>query len=258
MNLTDQFREEVKKEGLGEEDSYVPTYRTNIDIMDYTNGNIDPQTGELEVGFDGGKICTIIGKSGVGKSTLAIQMGTNIIDNYDESQLIHYDFERASDRNRIKTLTGWSSDKIRDKYIHLTSGIYAETFYKGIKSLAKLKIKNREDLEMDTGRKDYEGNPIKVLPPTVVLIDSLATMSPKNIENEEELSGGMSASAIAKVNTQIFKRIPSFLKDANIILLVINHITTKIEIGPFSKTKSEINYLKQDESVPGSYFCQAM
>ena len=60
----------------------------------------------------------------------------------------------------------------------------------------------------------------------------------------------MSASAVAKVNTSIFKRIPSFLNDANIILLVVNHITKKIEIG-FNKTKAEINYLKQDENVPG-------
>jgi hypothetical protein len=127
----------------------------------------------------------------------------------------------------------------------LKSDIYAETFYKGIKSLSKLKIKNREKLELDTGKVDDEGQPITVLPPTVVILDSLAVMSPQNIEEEEELSGGMSASAVAKVNTSIFKRIPSFLNDANIILLVVNHITKKIEIG-FNKTKAEINYLKQD------------
>lgn len=43
----------------------------------------------------------------------------------------------------------------------------------------------------------------------------------------------------------------SVLADANLIILAINHLTTKININPFQKTSSDINYLAQDESLPG-------
>jgi hypothetical protein len=48
-----------------------------------------------------------------------------------------------------------------------------------------------------------------------------------------------------------FKRIIPMLKAANIILLVINHINKKIDINPMQRTKSQVAYLKQDESLPG-------
>lgn len=60
----------------------------------------------------------------------------------------------------------------------------------------------------------------------------------------------MSASSIAKTNNAVIKRIPGILKKANITLIIINHITKKIEIG-FTKTQADVNYLKQDETIPG-------
>jgi len=48
-----------------------------------------------------------------------------------------------------------------------------------------------------------------------------------------------------------FKRIIPMLKKANIILFIINHITTKIEINPMMHTKGQLSYLKQGEEVPG-------
>jgi hypothetical protein len=37
----------------------------------------------------------------------------------------------------------------------------------------------------------------------------------------------------------------------NIILLIINHINQKIDINPMQRTKSQVSYLKQGESLPG-------
>ena len=41
------------------------------------------------------------------------------------------------------------------------------------------------------------------------------------------------------------------LKSANIILLMINHINKKIDINPMQRSKAQLSYLKQDESLPG-------
>jgi len=53
------------------------------------------------------------------------------------------------------------------------------------------------------------------------------------------------ATAIAKANTNVFKRIMSPIQNANIIIMLVNHLTQKIDIG-MVHTKAQINYLKQD------------
>ena len=60
----------------------------------------------------------------------------------------------------------------------------------------------------------------------------------------------MSATAAAKTNAAIFKRIIPMLKSANIILFIINHINQKVDINPMMKSKSQVSYLKQNETLP--------
>ena len=246
--LTDMFRDTIKSDKLGTECEYTPNYSSSIDLIDYRNGRIE--NGEILAGVDGGKIVTIVGKSGSGKSTLAIQLACNIVKPFDAGQVIHMDFENATTKARIKTLSGWNDEMIKAKYIHLNQGIYSESLYSLIKATAKIKLENFEKLQIDTGKVDMNGDPIFALPPTVFLVDSWATVVPKNISEEEELSGQMSATAIARQNNSIIKRITSPLQEANITLVIVNHITQKVEIGPV-KTSNTLNYLGQDESIPG-------
>ena len=70
-------------------------------------------------------------------------------------------------------------------------------------------------------------------------------LTPDKLTEEEEISGQMSATATAKMNTAVFKRIVPKLKAANIILFVINHINDKIEANAFVHSKSHVGYLKQ-------------
>jgi RecA/RadA recombinase len=252
FNLTDAFRDTIEKEGLGEESLFTPAHPTGIDLFDYRNGRLE--LGEEKLGVDGGKVFTVIGKSGVGKSTLAIQMAGNIVKPYEHGQVIHLDYERATTRARIQQVTRWSDELIKQKYVLMNRKIYSETLYKMAKSIAEIKTKNFDALKIDTGLVDDKGKPVYTLPPTVILVDSWATMVPKDIADEEELSGSMAASGIAKTNNAIIKRIVGALEEANIILLIVNHITQKIEIGPV-KTQAQLNYLKQDESIPGGTSC---
>jgi RecA/RadA recombinase len=251
-NLTDLFRDTIEKEGLGQEALYTPTYSTGVDLFDYRNGR--SELGVPMVGVDGGRILTIIGKSGVGKSTFAVQVATSIVDPFENGQVIHLDYERATNRARIQQLTRWAEDKIKQKYILVNRQIYSETLYTMVKATAKIKTENFESLKIATGKKDDKGNEVFVLPPTVFLVDSWATVVPKDIAGEEDLSGQMAATAIAKTNNAIIKRITGALEEANIILIIVNHITQKIEIGPV-KTQAQLNYLKQDESIPGGTSC---
>lgn len=244
--LFDLINNTIEKENLGESVEYTPTFSSGIDVMDYRNGRIEK--GEVTTGFDGGKIITVIGKSGSGKSTMAIQMACAMVAPYENGSVFHYDFERATNYARIKTLSGWSDEVIENKYKILQRNIYSESIYKIVKAIDKLKNtpETYDEIKIDTGRKDSKGNPIYMLPPTVILLDSWALMMPEDISEEEKLSGSMSATSIAKVNNAVIKRIAGPLERGNITLIAINHITTKIEINAFAKTQAAINYLKQD------------
>lgn len=248
IDLMSEFEKVCKTKNLGSEIEYIPSYPTNIDIFDYRNGRIE--FGELKLGISGGKILTIIGKSGTGKSTFATQIACNIVNDYDNAQVFHFDFERAASYSRAQVLSGWDDITVKKKYKILNKDIYSESFYKTVKALAELKLENFDIIKIDTGINDDNGNPIYMLPPSVVLVDSWALMTPKDITDEEELSGQMSATSIARVNNSIIKRLVDALIRANIILIVVNHITQKIEIG-YTKTQAELNYLDQNESLPG-------
>ena len=244
--LFDLINETIAKEKLGEEIAFTPTYRSGIDVMDYRNGRIE--RGKTTVGFDGGRIITVIGKSGSGKTSLAIKMACSFVEPYENGNIFHYDFERATNLSRIKTISGWSDETIERKYKNLQRNIYSESIYKIVKSIDKLKNKPEtyDEIKVDSGEVDADGNPIYVLPPTVILLDSWALCMPENVSEEEELSGQMSATSIARVNNSIIKRLAGPLERGNIILIAINHIPQKIEINAFAKTQAAINYLKQD------------
>jgi hypothetical protein len=181
-------------------------------------------------------------------TSLAIKMACSIVEPYENGNIFHYDFERATNVSRVKTISGWSDETIEKKYKNLQRNIYSESIYKLVKSIDKLKNKPEtyDEIKLDSGEVDSDGNPIYVLPPTVILLDSWALTIPEGISEEDELSGQMSATSIARINNSIIKRLAGPLERGNIILIAINHITQKIEINAFAKTQAAINYLKQD------------
>jgi RecA/RadA recombinase len=203
-------------------------------------------------GLSSGRIAMIIGKSGTGKSTLALQMGVNIIKKYENGLMYVFDFEQNNTKERIRMVTGVSEDYY-DKHISIQrNGITTESLLRTLSKIKELKLKNKDELLVDNenGIKDKDGNIIQVLPPTVVIVDSLAMMLPEDNLAEEEIQGSMAATSIAKVNSQFFKKALSICQAANIILIEINHITQQISIG-VTPPSAQVNYLKQDEAISG-------
>lgn len=258
--LADQFRASVAKHKdyrMKEESAPSVAYPTGFLNFDFMNGTVvhvnskDKNFNYYSVGIQDGCIVMLIGRSGCGKTTWAVQTACNIVRPFENGCVFHDDIEGGLTEYRKEILSGFTPEEIQSKYISRNTGITAENFYERIKMIHDIKTKEKEKYTYDTGCLDPYGNHIFKLQPTVYILDSLALLMPSQYTEEEELSGSMSATAAAKTNSMSFKRIQQLVKGANIILMMVNHINKKIDINPMQRTKSQLSYLKQDETLPG-------
>lgn len=232
-------------------------YSTGFLNFDFRNGTIvharcnEKQFKYYSIGVSDGSMIMVIGRSSSGKTTCTIQMAANIIRPFKTSCIFHDDIEGGITEIRKQQLMKMTADEMQEKYIGRNTGITAENFYERLKMVHDIKINNRESYEYDTGLYDTRGQRIYKLEPTVFILDSLAVLMPDKYAGEDELSGQMSETAAAKVNSSIFKRIIPLLKAANIILFVINHINDNVSINPMQKQKAQVAFLKQNETLPG-------
>lgn len=258
--LSTRFRESVSKlkdMRMKTEAEFNVGYPTGFLNFDFRNGVVVHVKSEVHefkyysVGITDGCMVMIIGRSGCGKTTFAVQSAANIVRPYKNACIFHDDIEGGITQTRVQQLTGFNQEDMTNKYIRRSSGVTAENFYERIKMIHDLKMNNYKDYLYDTETCDSYGNPVYKLEPTVYILDSLALLMPAQYTEEDELSGQMSTTAAAKANAMIFRRIVPMLKSANIILFVINHINMKVSINPMMKTKAQVSYLKQDETLPG-------
>lgn len=233
-------------------------YSTGFLPLDYLNGykvHVKKPNGEEfwynAVGQVDGSSTMLISRPGAGKTTIALQMAANIIRRFPNAVMFYDDIEGGSNIARREILTQFSPEEMEQRIIYRNTAVSAENFYERIAMIYDEKLSHKDEYEYNTGLLDSRGNEIYKLIPTVYILDSLAMLTPEKLTEEEELSGQMSVTATAKTNTAVFKRIVPKLKAANIILFTINHINDKIEINAFTHTKSQVGYLKQNETLPG-------
>ena len=232
MSLLSKFNEKMSKlkdNGAKSEAVFDVMYQTGFLAIDYLNGTTVHVKGNGKefsynaTGIVDGSANTFIGRSGSGKSTLITQIAGEIVRPFIKkgmnTALFIDDLEGSIPQIRKEFLLGLTPEEI-DKYVVVrNSGITAENVFLRIKAISEEKVNNRKEYEYDTGLFDANGERIFKLVPTVYLIDSLPMLMPESLSNDEELGGSIDASAIAKTNTMLFKKISQHCKEANIILL---------------------------------------
>ena len=264
MDLMSRFRDKVSKikdGGINKSAEFDVMYSTGFLALDYLNGTTvhvkseDRDFSYNSVGIVDGSTNTIIGRSGSGKSTLLMQIAGNICRSFIEKGYpvdLHIDdLEGSLPYARKEFLLGLTEDQMKDHVDIRNTGITSENFFQRIKTIRDIKVENRKEYEYDTGLFDINGNRIFKLIPTIYVIDSLPLLMPEEMTEDDELGGSMSASSIAKTNTQVFKKISQLCKEANIILFTINHILEEIQMG-FIPKAAQISGLKQGERLPSS------
>lgn len=261
-SFADQFRTVVSKEKdprkkrEAEPDVAYPTGFLAFDFLNgvkvyYKKKDEEEYRSYNSIGIVDGSMVMIVGRSGCGKTTFAIQTAGNIVKRYDTSTIFHDDIEGGIVLTRKQQLLDLYGEEFNSRYVARNTGITAENFYERIKMIHDIKNSDRGSYEYNTGEFDANGNLIIKLEPTVYILDSLALLMPEKYADEEDLSGQMAATAAAKTNSAIFKRIIPMLKNANIILFVINHITEDVQINPFAKKQQQLAFLKPGETIGG-------
>ena len=258
------FRNRIAKNKNVEsvEASFDVMYPTGFLTLDYLNGTMvhvdaaDKQDSYAAIGIVDGSSNTFIGRTGCGKSTLVTQIIGNMMRQYPDSVAFFDDIEGSLPQNRKEFLLGLSEEDIRDRCFFRNTNINTESVYYQIKEHHDSKIENKADFTYDTGLYDTNGNRIFKMIPSFYFIDSFAMLMPKEVVEEQAVGeSAMGATATAKKNTELVKKISQLLKDANIILFTINHILDDIQMG-FLPKPVQVDGLKQGERMSGGKTAQ--
>ena len=251
--LATAFREQVKATKditKMNEMNYSVSYPTGFLNLDAANGYIQEVNGKLryELGLTDGSINMLIGESSTGKTSLLITIACNIVKRFATSCVFFEQAEVGTNIQRIKHLSGFATDEeFSKRFIIRDAGITIESVFERVKMIHDIKVKNPDSYLYDTGMVDMRGEPIFKFEPTIVIIDSVKmVLSKKNSEADETTN--MTGAANAKANSEYYTKMVPLCREANIIMILINHINVDINTG-FLPKKSELPYLKQGEHI---------
>ena len=253
--LAAAFREAVKKTkdySQIKEMDYSVGYPTGFMNLDFINGYIQEINGKLryELGISDGSINMIVSDSGLGKTTLCTQIACNIVRKFKTSTIFYEQAEVGTNIQRIKALSKFTSDEeFMNRFVIRDAGITIESLFERVKMIHDIKLERKDEFLYDTGLVNMRGEPIFKFEPTVVIVDSVKmVMSRKNTDADE--TNNMTGATNAKANSEYYTKMVPICREANIIMLLINHISVDVNTG-FLPKKPEFPYLKQGEHISG-------
>lgn len=258
--------EEDKKEDLFSINAAIDTYKTGIAPLDYALGytvkvydDDDKVTDEYNaLGISGGCNVMWIGKSSTAKTSTALFAAANIVRPYENGTILHFDLEQAMNISRARAMTKFSMSEMKGgKYVLRQSDTSVEKIKRTLIKLYKKKKDNPEKYMYNTGKKNEFGEDIIVYEPTVVLIDSIPSLSvelndndKKDLKKIEEISSQTDRMRLTGEIGRFYTDLLPYIKLVNIIIISINHIKVNPQMG-IVKSPAELLYLKQDEALPG-------
>lgn len=262
--LIDALRADAKHGDLFNANGTFVAYKTGFPGLDYNLGaliNVFDENGEItesypSLGITAGSIVTVIGKTHVGKTTLAIQLASNIVRPFDCGTVIHYDLEGGTNYSRITGLSKFLPSEMENgKYILRQKNCSIEEIKLSLSKIYQEKMANKDLYQYKTGKKDEFGDEIVAFQPTCIVIDSVASLTTHINENTkdgvkslEEISSQTDVMRLTAEIGRFLKESLNMMKSANIIMFLINHIKSKPGMGV--PQAPELRYLKQDETMP--------
>lgn len=257
MGLLSELKKKDKVGLFKSTDNFV-NYSTGLLPLDYANGfylGVDQGDGTVKhvpvTGIIGGTFITVIGYSGSGKTTLADQIAYNIIKNYEDGIMCHFDPEHTALKPRILDITNASKDDPRVMLQNEMVSIEDVLAFINLVCKEKAELGDAAMYAVDTpvALELNNGKPFKAYVPTVIIIDSLAVFNSKN-RNETELEGQMSTGREVKEVSQFYSKCLNSMAKYNITIIAVNHIKSKVDINPYQPSPKQIMLIGNTEFMP--------
>ena len=249
------FLEELKandKKGLFRSDDNTVSFPTGFHALDYANGyyqtvKIDGEYKHIRrLGIPPG-FTTIIGSSGVGKSTFCLGAGWNIVKRFSNGQFIYVDCEKTMTKQRIIEVTGASPEDPRITLMKERTAI--EDVLELLDEICERKEANKSEIQIEIKDQSLDGKPYKIYPPTVVVIDSLPSFNGRDYD-DTSLGSNVDGMRGAKDVSRFFTNCLDNATKYNIVFLVVNHIRPKAEMNPYAQPPKGLMMLGQAEQLP--------
>ena len=249
------FLEELKandKKGLFRSDDNTVSFPTGFHALDYANGYYQTVkiNGEYKhirrLGIPPG-FTTIIGSSGVGKSTFRLGAGWNIVKRFSNGQFIYVDCEKTMTKQRIIEVTGASPEDPRITLMKERTAI--EDVLELLDEICERKEANKSEIQIEIKDQSLDGKPYKIYPPTVVVIDSLPSFNGRDYD-DTSLGSNVDGMRGAKDVSRFFTNCLDNATKYNIVFLVVNHIRPKAEMNPYAQPPKGLMMLGQAEQLP--------
>lgn len=211
------------------------------------------------MGIREGSQTLIYGKESSSKSTMAMQIAGNIARSFPLSQVYIFDTERSWSLQRAMELGRFDIRDIDNhKLVIEDTKTTLEDFQDLMSTIYDYKRKHRDIFTYTSEIKDFKGNYIQTLQPTIVLLDSIASLTERvNYDTKAgekamtEIESQPDKTRFAGKITTVWKKILPWQEETNIILVSINQDKTKIGMdGPMFQG-AEIMGMKQNSTTPG-------
>lgn len=263
-----QIMREKYDDGMFDVDVALGVMKTGFPSIDYGLGYpVDVYVDgawhhrEIHKGILTGSYFVLASLPSTGKSTLAAQIAANIIRPYPLGSVYYLDLERACVTTHIIQITRLPRsefDKKTGRFSISQSPMDHGDIQKLIFRIFKEKMSQPEKYKITLDQCDDFGNPIVTMQPTVVVIDSIPMIGnnlelgvAKDEKKMEESLTQMDAAQSAGAFKRMMKMILGPMKKANIIVIGITHIGTKISSNPMIPNKKDFRALGQDQIIAG-------
>ena len=230
--IEEEVIEEREDELVIENRTIYPTGFRNIDT-NIANRVFDEVTDEIKQtnrGVLSGSMITFIGNSHTGKSTLLFQILGNMIRPFvkagDRRVKVHiFDVENGVNMNRLKFLTNFRDAEMATHFIQEVD-LAIEDLKNLVTKIIETKKKEAPDKMIGS-----QGHSTDIYYPTFIVIDAMSEMIPEaSLDITKDDTNTMYMRQSLELD-KFFKRYKSYFVKYNINLLVVAHISRKIEIG---------------------------
>lgn len=245
------------------------SYPTGIPLIDYRLGYevvTKDDTGKIIskricLGLQAGTFNVLTGATQTYKTTIGEKMIANIAY-ANGGNIIHLDPENRAVVQRIKNGTklpdSWFTGE-NPRYKIINGAIGFDTLQEIVTEIWSRKMKMSNLLLVDTGLKDSHNNPIKLMPPTCLFLDSVSDVinkeydinNKKQVDELTELRSNTYGMTSAKTLRGVIADILPMLKEANILFLTIAHKNSNVSMNAFTPPKKQFQYGSNDEKVSG-------